>query len=226
MSDGQEVTSDLLVPFFFDQNSIIFDKMERFNGLDDVLSTAWNLLFRATVQRRDPYRTPVLSTINQENIPDARTIVLRETKVQKRQLIFYTDTRSPKVEELKANPNICLVFWNPSRNVQVRASGRMLLEQGNAFSKEYWDKIAPKNRRDYSTINAPSNRSEKSEGFLPDFWEAADLTPQNTEAAFENFTVLVAQIDKLDCLHIHREGHQRAQFTWNGKAWDKTWLVP
>lgn len=194
--------------------------MERFNTLDDLLQMSWNLLFQAAVQSRDPFRTPILSTIN-NGLPNARILVLRQVQISERQLLFYTDKRSPKVLELQANPNVCLVFWNPDKRIQIRAYGAMQLVQNTTFTKETWQNMPARSRKDYATMQPPSSSLEHLNAPLPSLSDEAISAD-----SFENFAVLAAHINHLDCLHLHREGHQRAAFHWKNSTWDKTWLVP
>ncbi|MEM9991346.1 MAG: pyridoxamine 5'-phosphate oxidase family protein [Bacteroidota bacterium] len=199
--------------------------MARFNNLEDIARTAWNLLYRATVERNNAFRTPIFTT-SRAGMPNARTLVLREVNVQERQLLFYTDYRSPKVQELQASPNVCLVFWSSNRNVQIRAYGRTTIEYQNDVAKAYWEKIAPKNRRDYSTLISPSTSISAEEAYLPNFWQQQDITTQQTDYAFRHFALLSVLVEELDILHLHRAGHQRAKLYWKNEQWQKTWLVP
>lgn len=199
--------------------------MERFHQLDDMLQTTWNMLFRGATQRRNAFRTPILSSI-QQDMPNARMVVLRKTNVATRQLLFYTDIRSPKVKELQANPNSCLVFWHPNKHLQVRAYGTIEIEAQNDFAKSIWDTIAPKNRKDYASLLAPSSSTDTPDNFLAPHWNVDTVTATDTTENYQNFAVLVATIERLDCLHLHSEGHQRTEFCWNGKHWDSTWLIP
>lgn len=199
--------------------------MERINDLEELLRYTWNALFRGAVQNRHPYHTPVLATTNGE-FPSARTVVLRETNVEERQLLIYTDARTHKVEDLKQCPFASVVFWDKGKSVQIRAKGKVTIHRQNELAKIKWDKIPAKNRRDYATINAPGTAKKKSENFLPEYWSAGDLTNEKTEEHYANFVVLVIEIREIDFLHLDRTGHQRAQFLWKDRSWQKSWVVP
>lgn len=201
--------------------------MERFNQLDDVLRSCWNLLFRATVQRNSPFRTPVLTTIADAQ-PNARTVVMRSVDTAERQLLCYTDMRSAKVKELKANSIVCWVFWDESRKIQIRATGKTKLHNQDELAQAKWKDIPVRNRKDYATRAAPGTPQSKSKDYLPEYWNEESLALEKTEDFFENFVVIVCEVTQLDWLHLHREGHQRAKFNWNENTskWDKTWLVP
>ncbi len=199
--------------------------MERFEQLDDVLRSAWNLLFRSTVQRNDPFRTPVLTTIN-DDLPNARTVVLRSVDTTQRTLVCYTDYRSAKVAELQTNSETCWVFWNATRKIQIRAYGAIAIHHNDEVAKAQWQKIPVRNRKDYSTKAAPGTIQVSLENQLPDFWNESGLDIQKTEHFFESFVVLACEVTKIDWLHLHREGHQRALFTWQSEQWNSDWLVP
>ena len=199
--------------------------MERINDLEELLRYTWNLLFRGAVQNRHPYHTPVLATTNGE-FPSARTVVLRETKVEERQLLIYTDMRTPKVEDLQQCPFASLVFWDKGKSVQIRVKGEVHIHHQNEISKEKWGKIPAKNRKDYATVNAPGTTKDQKESFLPEYWSEDDLNSEKTEEHYANFVVLSIEITEIDFLHLDRSGHQRAQFLWQNQNWQKAWIVP
>ena len=74
----------------------------------------------AADQRGHPWRTPSLATVSPEGLPDARSVVLREVDPDQERLIFFTDARSPKVGQLKAQPRAMLVMWSAELGWQLR----------------------------------------------------------------------------------------------------------
>ena len=62
-----------------------------------------------------------LATATGEGRPDARVVLLKGADA--RGFVFFTDGRSPKGEELAANPRAALVFWWGELERQVRICG-------------------------------------------------------------------------------------------------------
>lgn len=111
--------------------------MEKIDTLEEILRTSWNLLFRGAVQNRHPYHTPVLATTNGK-VPNARTVVLRETQIDNRQLLIYTDRRTAKIEDLRQCPFASLVFWDKGKSVQIRAKGKVHIHHQNELARTKW----------------------------------------------------------------------------------------
>ena len=59
-------------------------------------------LQRAPLDKHHDWRTPVLATVDGQGRPQARTVVLRHADRATQTLVFFTDARSPKCAELRA----------------------------------------------------------------------------------------------------------------------------
>ena len=62
-----------------------------------------------------------LATVSKDGMPSARIVLLRG--FDKRGLVFYTDYRSQKGQELTENPNAALVFYWRELDRQIRVAG-------------------------------------------------------------------------------------------------------
>jgi pyridoxamine 5'-phosphate oxidase len=65
-----------------------------------------------------------LSTVSAEGRPSARVVLLKGVDAQG--LVFYTNTRSRKGQEIAARPDVSLTFWWPELESQVRFEGRAI----------------------------------------------------------------------------------------------------
>ncbi len=198
--------------------------MERFTTLHDIRRQAWNLLFRATVERNAAMRTPVLATTDQRGIPRVRTVVLRKADTDGRLLYYFTDIRSEKISELHYQPQSSVLFWDPKRHLQIRCTGNMVIHQQDDLSGEFWQQLSKPGRKAYATRLDPGTPLPAYTDGLPDNWSELDLS--ETDKYQENFALLVHQVEDMDVLHLEREGHQRARFEWENDQWQSTWLVP
>ena len=198
--------------------------MERFSSLDSLLSHSWNLLFRATAGKNKAFRCGYVGTIH-EGIPQLRTVVLRKVERSERELVFYTDHRSAKVEQLRRNPHLSWLFWDQGRSFQLRASGKTQLHYRDDRARKDWEGLAPKDRKDYGAMQAPGTSLPEPTDGKPDLWDE-DITASQTEYTFDNFLLVSTFVEDLDLLHLHREGHQRAQFSWEEEEWKGSWVVP
>ena len=91
--------------------------------LDDVLAESFRLLARGVADRRSPFHTPTLASLNADGAPSLRTVVLRGFDPARRELRVHTDARSAKLAELAAEPRAatapspaaCSGCWPPPR---------------------------------------------------------------------------------------------------------------
>lgn len=78
----------------------------------------------------------VLSTATQQCIPHARVVAIRE--IHEKGLLFFTQTGTRKVEELRGNPQASLTFWFELFQREVILEGEVfpLTTEDN---KSYWE---------------------------------------------------------------------------------------
>ena len=63
----------------------------------------------------------VLSTVNSNGVPSSRVLLLRD--VTKKGFSFFTNYSSRKSQEIEVNPNVCMNFFWPEMERQVRING-------------------------------------------------------------------------------------------------------
>lgn len=154
-----------------------------------------------------PWRTPVLASVDQNGLPQARTVVLREVARASNQLCFYTDKRSPKVAQLRARPAVALLFWNPQTQWQLRITAKAdVIERGERLEK-VWQTLVSKGRTaDYLAPGAPGSPPE-----------CTDQPPSSHQLA-----LIVCDLVEMDWLHLDRNGHRRARL----RDGELHWLTP
>jgi pyridoxamine 5'-phosphate oxidase len=169
----------------------------------------WAELGRATQDRHHYWRTPVLATTDEEGLPDARTIVLREVDAKKAQLRFYTDGRSAKIAQLANQPNALLMFWSKRLNWQLRVKATITANSTGPLVESVWARVSQSaSAGDYLSPSAPGTALQ----------EATSTMPSDKH----HLVVLSAEVHEIDWLELSRLGHRRARLrtdTWN-------WLTP
>jgi 3-hydroxyisobutyrate dehydrogenase len=197
--------------------------MQRIDSLNNFIKKSWNLLFRAAQTRKGDLQKGIIATQNASSLTQ-RVVVLRACMVDKRQLIFFTDSRSPKVRQMRKAPEVSWLFWDASRKLQLRLNGIVSFRSEDSDTKEYWDKLPVSARKSYATVHPPSSPILQDSQDLPSDWEKMDKAA--TDRFFDNFLVVVTTVDHVQCLHLHAEGHQHARFTWEEDKWEGQWLAP
>jgi hypothetical protein len=161
----------------------------------------WAELNRAAGQSLHPWRTPVLVTGGTE--PSGRVVVLREADAELGRLLCYTDRRTPKVTALRSDSRVTWVFYHPEHRIQIRASGRTTLHQGDALADLAWRALLPHHRREYTSAAPPGTALDPTQPAQPH------------SSPSENFTVLSATVEEMDWLRLLPDGHQRIHFSSN-----------
>lgn len=197
---------------------------ERWNSLEKIWAEAWAMLAAAALDSKNPLRTPVLGTVGAEG-SHLRIVVLRQVMAADRLIMFNTDRRSAKVRDIQAQPRLGWLFYHPQEKLQLRLAGQASLLQAGPLVDEEWNKLSTLNRRDYCTIEPPGSPLNDPSSGLPDSFGPTP-TLAESEIGRKNFVVVTCQVDSVDWLLLHENGHLRAQFSWQDNKLAGSWVVP
>ncbi|MDF9798319.1 pyridoxamine 5'-phosphate oxidase [Catalinimonas alkaloidigena] len=198
--------------------------IDQVSSLEEIMAHIWGTLARGGADAKHAYHFPVFATVIANEVKQ-RTLVLRDSNIQKRQLVSFTDIRTQKVRDIRANTNVNWLFYDHKSKEQIRASSIATLHHMDEQSETYWRNIPPKNRGDYLGPHAPGSQLDHYAGNLPqDFLEKP--TEKNTERGRENFCVIICEVNTIDFLKLMKDGHLRTLFTWKDNSWKKNWLAP
>jgi pyridoxamine 5'-phosphate oxidase len=167
----------------------------------------WLVLQEACRDRAHAWRTPVLASTGLDGAPQARTVVLRDVDANARELLVFTDQRSPKVQELRQAPRATLVFWSPALNWQLRVAVQVHIETAGPAVDRAWARIS---------------QSAAAQDYLAAAAPGAALAPGLPPVQQHQLAILRAQVLAIDWLELAPSGHRRARFDGNGV----TFLVP
>jgi hypothetical protein len=180
----------------------------RIETLALVHQACWLELTLALTQRGHAFRQMALATADGDR-PDLRTVVLREVQADERTLVFFTDARSAKVRQIQAQPAATLMVWCPRLGWQLRLRVRLAVETSGLAVSSRWArlKMTPA-AQDYLSPLPPGTPVDR---YLPE------------RASRAHFAVVSAQVQAIDWLELHADGHRRASFDAAGQG---QWLVP
>lgn len=204
---------------------MIFGKKESNVTLDDVLKSSWRLLHAGVRDYRNPFHQAVLTTI-EDNKPHARTVILREFSEKGRTLICHCDARSSKVLEIRDNPNVSWLFYDPKRWLQLRLSGTATVHADDDIAESQWAKVSLPHRINYCAETAPGSPTEKPCSGLPEFLRDKVRQLLDVPEARKNFAAIVCRFDEMDWLLLKLTGHIRAKFHWKDNRMDASWIIP
>ena len=105
------------------------------DAMDDpvrIESRIWNELQLAP-QPGHLWRLPVFGSSGH-----LRTVVLREVDVASRTLEFYTDVRSPKIQQLTTDNQCCWLIYDHTHKVQIRLDGSASIHTQDEIADQAW----------------------------------------------------------------------------------------
>lgn len=176
-----------------------------------LLQLAKSELLRANADRKHPFRNFWLGTFGA--YPEVRTVVKRKI-YEDLTTLFFTDSRSPKIQQIRENDKVTALFYHARKKLQVRIKGHALISdpEGDEYREllqRIWQSAAMK---DYTSLFAPG--SEQTD-------EAEALFGEEV-----NFAAVKIVPVELDILQLGTQAHTRMRYTREGEAWLEQKLVP
>ncbi len=177
---------------------------ERLVTLPSIEAAFWQELAQATHDKQHEWHTPVLATTD-GTAADARTVVLREVDFEARQLVCFSDSRAPKLAQLRPHPQGTLVMWSRRLSWQLRAHVRFEIETDGLAASSRWAQL---------------KFSPAAQDYLATMSPGAPLgVAVATRGEREHFAVITASVLSIDWLELHPEGHRRAIFRDGAARW-------
>lgn len=180
----------------------------RLEDLAEIEAAVWRELGLAVNGRGHAWRLGVLATRDGDGV-DARSVVLRELDRAARTLIFYTDARSPKAQQIALHPEGTLVLWSAALGWQLRLRVALTLESSGLAVLSRWARLK-------LTPAAHDYLSPLPPGTALDVAPAA-LNP--TRESREHFAVVAAVVLAIDWLDLDPLAHRRAVFDGGAARW-------
>lgn len=194
-------------------------------SLDEIHAGVWDSLEAAALSSGHAWRLPVLATVSGEHA-HARTVVLRAANGSDRSLVVHTDRRSPKVDQINQNANVCLVFYDPASLLQLSVTGTAQVHSMDAVADANWDDTPASSRRAYLGELAPGLATDEPNINLPEHVRGRVPSEEELAPARINFAVVGITVSAIDCLKLDRDGNLRAQFRYAAHGDEFTWVAP
>lgn len=179
-----------------------------------IYELVWKRFEQAVGKSSCPFRFPVVSTSHLDKV-SSRIMVLRKADQEERVISFYSDSRSLKIAQLKANPRVSCCFWHPEEKVQIRVSGSALVYHLDDEAMKHWRSLPDHSKREYATVSVPGS----------DIGHFDDTKLALSEAS-KHFAVMDVRVDEIGWLMLHSSGHRRASFRPSAMAVDSHWVTP
>lgn len=193
------------------------------NCLSELEKEITSKLLRGYLDKKSPFNLFVLSTSSNKNV-NSRIVVMRKFCSVKWEIIIHSDLRSKKISELQLNKKVCLNFWDPKTNFQIRVRGEAEKDELNI--EKVWNKLSSWSKRNYLSKKTPGKFTKKGiSGFDEDFLNNPPDQKHSSEGK-KNFCQIKIFIKSIDCLILNRLGYRRALFQNKFNKMDRRWLIP
>ena len=170
---------------FLVEESVVSDPIEQFRSWFEEATNSEVLEANAMI----------IATIDENNVPSARTVLLKE--IDPEGFLFYTNYNSDKAKEISGNPNVSLVFLWKEIERQVRITG-VAEKISTDRSKQYFHKrpkgsqigawvspqssiIASRDVLDERQKEIESKYKDEEQLPLPEFWGGYIVKPTAVE---------------------------------------------
>lgn len=183
------------------------------------------LLIIGVKDRKHAFHTPIFSNSNNNGV-NSRTIVLRNFNLNKMTLIFNTDYRSPKINDLKKNHQTNFVFYDTDIKIQLRIKTITKIHNNNSTTLDSWKDTRLFSRKCYLTQKAPSSITLEPEDGIPDHLKGINPNKNESELGYLNFSVVENFIQEIDWLYLAASGHRRLKISFKDSQPLFEWLIP
>ena len=188
---------------------------------ETILDQIWDELAASLEVGGHPFHIFSISTIS-NNKPDARNVVLRNVNRNDQSVTFHTDTRSNKISQIKNDSNVCALFYDSAKKIQIRAYGIISIETDELLIKDRWSQSKKMSKLCYLHKSSPGEKIDNAKDYL---YDEDDL--QNIEVGIKNFSVINIKFNKIDWLNLSHKGHERIIINFiNGDNIKFEWVAP
>ncbi|CAN7233606.1 pyridoxamine 5'-phosphate oxidase family protein [Rhizobium leguminosarum] len=188
-------------------------------NLAEVDASAWAELEAAAADSQSAFRYLNLCSVDSYGRPQARMVVLRRVDVARRLLEIHTDARSPKWQEISADPLVTILGFGPQPKVQLRLQGSAELHgPASERAAEAWSLLTRSTRSTYLGGPPGDDIGERPAS------EAA-VTDADGRAFFG---VLIFRAEALDWFQLRHAENRRAVFAYDhlGAQTSSRWVNP
>lgn len=201
--------------------------MTRYTNLDTVLTRVWDELETAAESPGHAYRNLTFGTVH-EQAPDLRMVVLRQASEEDRQLKFHTDRRTRKVEALQENDRVAWHGWDADTREQIRLYGTASVHLDDEVAMDLWEHQSPESLAVYARPSAPGTVLDEPDDGLRSVVKSEPVTEDDVAEGRQYFAAIRTEIDRIEWLHVHPDGHYRAQFEYQptDRSFEGRWVVP
>lgn len=181
------------------------------SSLVGFLDHAWQEISDFQTSRNGTPGLISLASVNPSGEPECRTVVLRSANRERGVVDTFSDNLACKTAEIRQNPNVTALIWQPTTGLQIRLRGHAEVFDGQDI-RALWGDMPARGRKNYGVTPAPGSEIPRSDAF--------QRKPDPTRLAH-----LVITVNEIDVVYLGPPNDIRARFCRNDD-WAGRWLAP
>jgi len=202
------------------------DALTHPQALHIIHARIWDLLETAAKGNEPGWRLPVLATHSTEQCFQ-RTVVLRGVRRDAGVLQFHTDVRSPKVQQIRNNATVSLLFYDHQLATQLLIQGTAAIHTQGETADQLWKDGTTASLKIYCGSSAPGTVSDVPDANLPPQFVGRIPDRNEIEGGRTNFAALEVHTETVEWLRLSRDGNLRARFSSEaGLPVQVEWVAP
>jgi hypothetical protein len=168
----------------------------------------------------------VLATIAEQGCQQ-RTVVLRDVEPEQRRCAFHTDIRSAKIEQIRKQPKLSVLFYDTDSRAQLSVFATGRIHQDDELADRIWQNESEASLKTYFAPDRPGQAKDQQDSNLPSQYVDELPTRSQLESVRPNFAVISCEVQSLDLLLLRSDGHIRCQFQYtDSKLARARWVTP
>jgi len=198
----------------------IVERIKESDSLELALENALNKLQKAVKKRNDDLHLLNVVTVDEQNRPNTRNVVLRDFSIENLTLRFHTDKRSSKIKDIKLNKGICLIGYDKRAKLQIRIDAEAYSIDNEEILLEIWQKMYPMSRECYRVAKSPGDKIESLAEIKFNDENDSNLV------GFDNFAAIQCDIKTIEVLYLSHINHIRAKYNNINGILKGEWIIP
>ena len=184
----------------------------------DILKSIWDELNLSLTVSGHPFHIFSVSTV-EKNKPDSRNVVLRSLDKKNNSITFHTDKRSSKIKQFSVNKNVCALFYDQPNKIQIRIHGEISLVTNKDEINNKWSKLQYMSKLCYINKFSPGDLLNDPKEYFSE-----NPQPDVVDTGIENFAIVNVNINSIDWLNLHHQGHERLIIDFKNN--ESKWVSP
>ncbi len=199
---------------------------ENFSKIKHIWNLVQDELSSALSDAKHGFHYLCFANTNKAFEPEARVVVLRDFDAKTRSIVFHTDIRSQKCEQIKLNSAGIALFYDSNLKIQLRFKVIAKTHYNDKISLERWHKTPKNFRRIYLKILAPGSIIQSDAPILPDQFRSKSPDLDQSEEGFKNFAVIHLSFHNLEILKLNSYGNECFRIEWQGEEMIFNYIAP